>query len=132
MSRLWPLWRTSPSTRQRMATPSSGNSVSTHGPMGQKVSAPFARVKCFSVRCTSRAVTSLRHVKPNRCSRTRSGAILLIRVPTTTASSASWWTSADQGGSRMASPGPITAEAGFRKKRGSLGSSFLSSLACSA
>src|SRR5690606_6918995 len=65
MSTLNPAWRTSPLTRQMIASRSSGSSsVSIAGPSGQKVSKPFARVHCPSLRCRSRAVTSLAAVYP--------------------------------------------------------------------
>jgi hypothetical protein len=37
-------------------------SVTMQGPIGQKLSKPFARVHCPSRACRSRAVTSFKHV----------------------------------------------------------------------
>ena len=57
-----PSWRRSPSTVQETPTSVGSNSVSTHGPTGQKVSKPLPRVHWPSDFWMSRAVTSLPQV----------------------------------------------------------------------
>jgi len=52
-------WRTSPFTRVSIVACVGSKSVSITGPSGQNVSKPFARDHCPSLRCRSRAVTSL-------------------------------------------------------------------------
>src|SRR3990172_6006326 len=60
MSAVEPDWRTSPLTRHSILSPSKGSSsVSIAGPSGQNVSKPLPRVHWPSLRCKSRAVTSL-------------------------------------------------------------------------
>ena len=55
-----PPWRRgSRPTSQRISRSLTSRSVTIHGPIGQNESKPFARVHCGSLRCRSRAVTSL-------------------------------------------------------------------------
>jgi hypothetical protein len=54
-------WRTSPLTRQTSSrsVPSTSSALTSHGPIGQKVSKDLPRSHCEWRICTSRAVTSL-------------------------------------------------------------------------
>jgi len=116
-------WRVSPPTRHSTATSVGSNTVSIHGPSGQKPSNPLPRVHWPSFACRSRAVTSLPHVKPRMYFPASSDFTYRARRPMTTASSASWSTRSEMLGYGMGSPGPMTEVEGFRKISGSSGTS---------
>ena len=61
MSDVRPSCRTSPSTSVTIPRSDGSRSVSIHGPSGQNVLNDLPRVNCTSLRCRSRAVTSLAH-----------------------------------------------------------------------
>jgi hypothetical protein len=77
-------------------------------------------------------VMSFTQVKPKSACRTSVGEASLRRLPITTPSSASCSTRWLMAGKRTSSSGPHTALGGLRNKRGSLGTSLPSSLACAA
>ena len=96
-----------------------------HGPIGANVSKPLPRVYCTSFRCSSRAVTSLRHVSPSTYSSAVAGRHarralanhdtelgLVIDPPRVRPEAESH------------RPGPMTAVDGFRNISGSAGSGF--------
>ena len=57
-------WRFSPLTHPSIDRLDGSTPTAMHGPIGAKVSKPFARVYWTSRLCSSRAVTSLRQVMP--------------------------------------------------------------------
>ena len=104
---------------------SSGSSpTATYGPSGHAPSNPFARVHWSSLRWMSRAVTSLPTVYPKTFPSAASGDTSRVTLPMTTASSASWWTSADQCGRTIGSSGPMTDVFGLRNSSGDVGTSL--------
>src|SRR5215468_10260930 len=128
-----PFCFTAPLTRQMTGTSDHSRPTVTHGPTGQKVSNPFARVHWASARWMSRQVTSFRQVTPAIALTHSASDALRSRLPITTASSASWWTSfeTESGGSTIACPWPISPLGGFMKISGSFGTSDASSFAWS-
>ena len=88
-----PFCFTTPLTRHCTRRSDQSNPTVTHGPTGQNVSKPLARVHCPSARWMSRAVTSFRQVTPATALAHSDSEARLSRLPMTTASSDSWCTS---------------------------------------
>src|SRR2546429_9721696 len=133
MSRARPCWRCLPFTRQYTSSSSSrrASTGTTRGPTGQNVSKPFALVHCSSVRCRSRAVTSLTHVIPAMPARASLSVARRSGRPMTTPISPSKSTCCDSGGSTIAAPSPMTVVGGFKNRSGLAGTVFPSSAAWS-
>ena len=117
-------WHSTPFTRVISVIPDRSAGAALSGPIGQKVSMPFARDHWLSLRCRSRAVTSFSATMPAMPAMASSSVAFVSRLPITSAISPSNSMCVEIGCSTIASPSRMIDDGGLRKNIGSVGTSL--------